>query len=692
MSGEPAPAAATDTVEIEWQFDAIDLRPVERWLANLPGPSVNGLRQLTGQSAELPSEAPTVLARPARRLVDHYLDTSDWRIARAGFVLRTRSRGRQNEVTLKDTRPAAADGLRQRLEVSEALPDAGLGALGHDGPVGRRLAAVAGRGAFRQMLEIRTRRRPYVLRVGEEEVAEVALDDTVITAGPDEHPARLRRVEVEVAPAWVGKLEPLVEDLRVSCGLQPATLSKFEAGLLSLGIHVPGPPDLGSTEVSPTSTLSDLAYAVVRTHLGVLLAREPGTRLGEDIEELHDMRVATRRLRAAIDLFAEALPLRAQALRAELGWVADVLGRVRDLDVQIERLGKMEGWALGGDADRSPLDELRQLLDHQRADARHDLVDALDSPRWEQLTEDLVAMAQHGQRRRLPSARAAAALSVPDLVTPRHRAVVKAARRARRSGVAADFHRLRIRCKRLRYSLEFTAGIYGSQTERFTKKLAKLQDALGLMQDAEVATTRLLALATGEADDVPERDLPARTIFAMGAVAERYRAESAALLAKMGKHLGVLQGDEWHDLAAHMARRRAAAVAAQPSPQPLAPAHGVAEPAVAGATTPAVAPEDRDPVGPASTGDHRSVPLAVAVAAWPDPYWGAPVVTGPNGSPSTSVDTGEALDVGGSPGAAEDGDRSTSAARDVDRTSGSNGDGSGTLDAGEMGGGTPQSG
>ena len=435
---------------------------------------------------------------------------------------------------------------------------------------------------------------------------------------------------------------------------------------------------------------------MVRTHLGVLLAREPGTRLGEDIEELHDMRVATRRLRAATDLFAEALPVRAQSMRTELGWVADVLGRVRDLDVQIERLGEMEGWALGGNDDGSPLDELRQLLVHQREGARHDLIDALDSPRWERLTDDLVTMVQHGQRRRLASARAAAAVSVPDLVTPRHRAVVKAARRARRSGLAGDFHRLRIRCKRLRYSLEFTAGIYGAHTERFTKKLAKLQDALGLMQDADVATKRLLALATGEAGDVPDRDLPARTVFAMGAVAERYRAESAALLAKMGKHLGVLRGDEWHDLAAHMTRRQAAAIAAQPLPQPSPPIHG-SEPAPADAVTPAAEPVDQHyAVAGVSTADHRSMPLAVAVAAWPDPYWGGPAVTGPNGSPSTVETAGGDPDAGGPPGAGEDVTRSPSTPSDVDQppvTFGpdANGDGiegrvDGGLGAGDEGG------
>src|SRR5580700_1688954 len=166
-------AGTTDSreaVEIEWQFDALDLRPVERWVAMLPTLSFGRAEQQTI----------TALARPLRRLVDVYLDTDDWRMARAGFVVRTRHRGRVDEVTLKDMQSAAAGGLRQRLEVTETLPDAGIGALGPAGPVGRRVHAVAGRRPLHQVLAVRTRRRPFALRVGGVDAAEIALDETTI--------------------------------------------------------------------------------------------------------------------------------------------------------------------------------------------------------------------------------------------------------------------------------------------------------------------------------------------------------------------------------------------------------------------------------------------------------------------------------------------------------------------------------
>ena len=100
-------------------------------------------------------------------------------------------------------------------------------------------------------------------------------------------------------------------------------------------------------------------------------------------------------------------------------------------------------------------------------------------------------MVQQGPLRRSTATRLPAVIGVPDLVLARHVAVVKAAKRAKRSGVAADFHRLRIRCKRLRYSLEFSAELYEGRTSRYVRQLTALQDQLGLMQDDEVAAARL---------------------------------------------------------------------------------------------------------------------------------------------------------------------------------------------------------
>ena len=542
-----------DPVEIEWQFDAFDLRPVERWLAALPTLAVE-----TGDGGTV-----TALARTPRRLVDSYLDTDDWRIARAGFVVRIRRRGRHDEITLKDTRPAEDSGLRQRLEVTEVLPPAGVAALGPEGPVGHRLRAIVGAHRLQEVLQVRTRRRPFALRVGGIDAAEVALDDTMIVVGGGQRPTQLRRVEVEVRADWVDALDPVVEQLRTSCGLQPARLSKFEAGLLAMGQEIPGPPDLGPTGITEDSTMGELAFAVLRRQLAVLRAKEPGTRLGEDPEELHDMRVATRRLRAALALFADVLPVRAQVFREELGWLGGVLGAVRDLDVQQEGLADMAeataGWSAGArPEDHDPLAELSALLERERDAARADMLGALDSVRWDRLAKGLSAMAQQGPARRSVATREPAVIGMPDLVVARHNKVAKAGKRAKRSGLVSDFHRLRIACKRLRYALEFGSEVYGGRTARFVRRLTALQDELGLMQDAEVASNRLAELATGEAH------LPAATVFVMGGVAERHRRDVDRLLRRLPKDLHRIGGREWRDLAELLGQRRAEAEAARP--------------------------------------------------------------------------------------------------------------------------------
>ncbi len=186
---------------------------------------------------------------------------------------------------------------------------------------------------------------------------------------------------------------------------------------------------------------------------------------------------------------------------------------------------------------------------------------------------------------------------MPELIAERHATVAKAAKRAKRSGVVSDFHRLRIRCKRLRYALEFSSEVYGGRSVRYVRRLTALQDELGLMQDAEVAALRLAELATGEVE------LPASTVFVMGGVAERHRREVARLLELLPKALARVGGREWRDLVQYMERRRTQAEADRPPVRstlralpPPSTATGGED--VAPDVAPAVAEPTEHPAGP----------------------------------------------------------------------------------------------
>jgi triphosphatase len=372
-----------DHEEIEWQLEAVDLELVENWLKEHP--SAAGLAVVPGRASEL---------------ADVYYDTQDWRFFRAGYALRVRRDGESAEATMKARVPAEG-GLRRRREISEPLE--GVETLkGIPGPVGERARRLAGTADLRPLFEVRTRRRTFTLRTetpfsgeivedtsgnirrqnSEQDaiVAEIALDVSEIFAngGASTH---LSRIEVEVGSdaAIHDGVGDFVQVLREALKLRPTRRSKFRTGLSVAGLSPEVAPDLGPTKIDATMSCGEVAFAILRRHFAAMMAHEPGVRLGEDPEELHDMRVATRRLRAVLKLYSGVLPKRAERYERDLRWVAGAMGEVRDLDVHLERLS--EKTPRNGE----DLEEIVALLRERRVEARRRMLEALDSNRYERL-------------------------------------------------------------------------------------------------------------------------------------------------------------------------------------------------------------------------------------------------------------------------------------------------------------------
>ena len=101
-------------------------------------------------------------------------------------------------------------------------------------------------------------------------------------------------------------------DWIVRCSRRP---EQVRGGLLSAGLQPPPAESFGPTEIAPDAAIGEVALAIVRRQFAVLLAKEAGARLGDDLEELHEMRVACRRLRASLSLFADVLPAGVLGLR-----------------------------------------------------------------------------------------------------------------------------------------------------------------------------------------------------------------------------------------------------------------------------------------------------------------------------------------------------------------------------------------
>jgi CHAD domain-containing protein len=249
----------------------------------------------------------------------------------------------------------------------------------------------------------------------------------------------------------------------------------------------PGPRSVG---IVAEDSMPEAARKVLQLHFSRMQRREAGTRSGVDTEELHDMRVATRRMRAAWRVFDGAFKAgKTKKIRRHLETIADRLGAVRDLDVLMQGL---EAYRLGLDGDQQPgLDPLLSLWRKQRASARNQLIGELDSDRYASFIAEMAAFLDAG-------AHAAAAVATP---TAPHRVRDRAASEIWASYEAvrayelvfpwADLetlHDLRIATKWLRYALEFFGETLGPDAPRLLERVSALQDHLGCLHDADVAT------------------------------------------------------------------------------------------------------------------------------------------------------------------------------------------------------------
>lgn len=116
---------------------------------------------------------------------------------------------------------------------------------------------------------------------------------------------------------------------------------------------------------------------VIRERLIVMLSHAPGVRLAEDIEALHDMRVASRRLRAALSMFAPALQdPELKRFEREVKAVTDALGVARDLDVMIETLRELEEELPEGE--RAGMEQFVTEREAERRRCQSDVIRALD--------------------------------------------------------------------------------------------------------------------------------------------------------------------------------------------------------------------------------------------------------------------------------------------------------------------------
>ena len=458
--------------------------------------------------------------------VDCYFDTEDWSILAANWACRVRRRNGERKLTLKSlhgpdghvfareeiSQPATSD----RDEPPFSLPP---------GPVRERLGNKIADKPVVELFRVTSERTVYaVTGAGLRPVeVELDLDRSRIDAEKKTEKAtgilEFSELELELVSGEIADLDAIATLLRDNAGLMPANFSKFERGLQAAGLEIDSlienPRAMTLVEDDPVLSL---LYQYLAEQLQIIQRQHPRALEGIDPEGVHQMRVASRRMRAILKAFRSILGDEAVLrFNAELRWLAQNLGRARDADVT-ERGARTTEETEAGHYER--------FLERETISAYEHLVDILKSERCSTLEDDLLQFVGAGPTDGMQAqfGRLSIAACADQFI---HAALDKLL--AHGDAITADsparqLHILRIKTKRFRYLLDFFSAVQAEKWFEMTEALKRLQDILGAHQDAVTARAQLADYTASLANDTEGHDKLAATARLMQAESERIAA------------------------------------------------------------------------------------------------------------------------------------------------------------------------
>ena len=306
------------------------------------------------------------------------------------------------------------------------------------------------------VVRMRTVRRAVALRSADGRLlAEIDDDDVSVHRGR-RVTSRFRELEVEMADAGGDDLlAAITERLRAGGAGAPDPTPKL---VRALGESALAPPEVVPEDLDGAVTAGAAVRRAIAASVARLLRHDPGVRLGGEPEDVHQARVATRRMRSDLRTFAPLIDAGwAASLSEELRWLAAELGAVRDAEVLAERLQGTASRLPAGDveAGRHVADELVGGV----AGARERLLAALHEPRYVALLDRLVEAAHAPGL--TAEAGGTARKVLPDLVDVPWSRLWRDGRRLDVHSPDEELHALRIRAKRVRYAAEAVAPVMG---------------------------------------------------------------------------------------------------------------------------------------------------------------------------------------------------------------------------------------
>jgi CHAD domain-containing protein len=399
---------------------------------------------------------------PAKILTSVYYDTPELRLARSRITLRHRTEGRRTVWQLK--LPLESGRREVEMPGKASTPPSQLLDL---------LFIHLQGDTVHPIVTLRTRRTG--VRVGGSKGVEVVLDEVAVLRESSEV-LIFREVEIERLDGDAALAARLERTLRKAGATHHDGRPKMFRALDLPAPRKPEPPQRGD----PAG--SHLRYILGR-QLDIMMSRDPGVRLGGDIEDVHQMRVATRRLRSVLRVARPLLePDWEKRLRDKLGWLGRRLGEARDLDVQIDHF-KAQSHE-DKPHDRTQLETFISSLEKKRGKVQRRLMHHLQRPRYVALINRLIAAVQEPAI--VPND-----VRLPDLAGQAFKKLRQAVKRLDHSASDDKWHRVRIQTKRARYAAELSEWCSGRTARRFIDKIKLIQDQLGDIQDAVIAETHL---------------------------------------------------------------------------------------------------------------------------------------------------------------------------------------------------------
>ncbi|MGC4894836.1 CHAD domain-containing protein [Micromonospora sp. DT31] len=394
-----------------------------------------------------------------------YWDTDDLRLARSGHALRRRTGGHDAGWHLK---VGAVGGTRVEHQFPVGASD--------DGPPAELLALIRGASRGRPVTPaarvVNRRRERRLLDSDGRVLAEMAEDDVLAEDLVDGDGKSWHEIEIELVEGDDDLLDALADRLRAA-GAREVPVSKSHRAVAGRLARFP--------DRSPTGAAAAvLGYA--RAQRDAIVGHHAAAYQGDE-DAVHDMRVATRRLRATLRTFRGLWDRReSEAVRAELRWLGGELGRVRDGQVMATRLTEAvhelpAELVLGPVAAR-----VGQRFAADLADASTALRAALDSDRYPDLLvrlDRLVDGPVENVDRRWVDRRVRRAV---------RRADARLDRALADSGPDGDaaLHEARKKYKAARYAVELRVPVAGKPAARLVKRFKALQNLLGTHQDSVV--------------------------------------------------------------------------------------------------------------------------------------------------------------------------------------------------------------